>query len=605
LASGRWLLLLGLLLSLLAGYRQPTPPAQAQTAASLRRVNVPFAAQVDWAQSAIFWFGENEQGVPSRNYADVRLLYTAEALRVRVVVADYYLWYPDNPSAADDLTQYDAVAIYLDTGFDRAATPQTDDFFFLVGAHHWPNDNATQYHRQARGSGTGWDETWSEEWTDYEGLEWFCDPGPNSNICGIDYGWYVTFSIPWETLGFAGPPGEGAVWGLGVLLHDRDDQPPAGYVAPEPWPEAFNAASPATWGELHFGYADYAPPSATPEGTTTIRAASPTDDTVEDAWMGGGGGCASGHNGGSEINHGDDTGLYVGSETRPTHFPCFNKTFLRFALDALPAGKTIISATLTLHLWGHAGETPDLAQPSWVHLFTIGDLWDEMTIHWNNAPLAQENVAATWVNPYSGDRADPDWPGDPYTWDATQAVAEAYAGGRPLSVALYGSDTEQHSSKYLTSSETGDWNTEGRPTLTVVWGTSAATPQTTLNKQVWPVNVTNEDTVTYTLSWLGSGQPLTMTDALPTGLSAPSTLDASAGSASYDPAARRVTWTGTPDDGQAVTVTFAVGVQINGPTALHNTALLTASGQLVASATATIIIDGHSLYLPLVQRNEL
>jgi hypothetical protein len=277
---------------------------------------------------------------------------------------------------------------------------------------------------------------------------------------------------------------------------------------------------------------------------------------------------------------------------------------LRFALDALPAGKTIISATLTLHLWGHAGETPDLAQPSWVHLFTIGDPWDEMTIHWNNAPLAQENVAAIWVNPYSGDRADPDWPGDPYTWDATQAVAEAYAGGRPLSVALYGSDTEQHSSKYLTSSETGDWNAEGRPTLTVVWGTSSVTPQITLDKRVWPVSVTNGDAVTYTLSWLGSGQALTMTDPLPSGLSDPTSLDASEGSASYDPAARRVTWTGAPDNGQAVTVTFTTGVQIGGPTALHNTALLTASGQLVASDTATIIIDGHSLYLPLVRKDE-
>lgn len=58
--------------------------------------------------------------------------YTAEALRIRVTVVDYYLWYKVSPTATDDLTHYDAVAIYLDTGFDRAATPQTA--LFIVDA---------------------------------------------------------------------------------------------------------------------------------------------------------------------------------------------------------------------------------------------------------------------------------------------------------------------------------------------------------------------------------------------------------------------------------------------------------------------------------------
>jgi len=52
-----------------------------------------------------------------------------------------------------------------------------------------------------------------------------------------------------------------------------------------------------------------------------IRAASPTDNTVEDAWMGGGGTCGGGHEGGSEVNHGDDTGLFVGTETAPSTNP--------------------------------------------------------------------------------------------------------------------------------------------------------------------------------------------------------------------------------------------------------------------------------------------
>jgi hypothetical protein len=571
-------------------------PARAQSPASPRRVNVPYFPSVvdgtQWSQAAIFWFGKNEQGVPSRNYADVRVAYSALALHVRVTAVDYYLWYNQNPASADDLTQYDAVAIYLDVAHDRGTMPQTDDYFFLDGARHWPNDNAPQYHRQGQGNGSGWNTAWNGSWTDMEAMQWSCDPGPNSNSCGIDYGWTAVYTIPWTTFGLSGPPPEGTLWGLGVLLYDRDASPPAGYVAPEYWPETFAANSPATWGELHFGRADYRPTPAAPQGTTTIRAASPTDNTVEDAWIGGGGTCSGGHEGGSEINHGDDSDLFVGTETAPTHFPCFNKSYLRFSLDAIPPGKAIISATLTLHHWGNAGDSGQ-AQPSWVNLFTISDPWQEMSIHWNNAPLAQENVAASWIYPLT---SFPGWPGNPYNWDATQAVAEAYAAGRPVSLAIYGSDTAQHSSKYLTSSETGDWNATGRPTLVVVWGQ----PVAALSKQVWPMDVTNEDVVTYTLSWLGTGQALTMTDTLPNGLSNPGAIIASSGNANYNPGVRQVVWIGTPSAGQAVTVTFLATVQISGPLFLHNTAALIADSGVASSDTATILIDGRRVYLPLV-----
>src|SRR3990170_1043330 len=92
-----------------------------------RRVNIPyFTGAVDWAQTTIFWFGKNELSLPGRNYTDVRAAYTASGLQVRVVVVDYYLWYIANPTAASDLTQYDAVALYLDTNHDRAAAPQLD-----------------------------------------------------------------------------------------------------------------------------------------------------------------------------------------------------------------------------------------------------------------------------------------------------------------------------------------------------------------------------------------------------------------------------------------------------------------------------------------------
>jgi hypothetical protein len=49
-------------------------------------------------------------------------------------------------------------------------------------------------------------------------------------------------------------------------------------------------------------------------------------------------------------------------------------------------------------------------------------------------------------------------------------VAQAYGKGQPLRLAMYSADSDYHSGKYFTSSETGDWNAEGRPLLTVVWG---------------------------------------------------------------------------------------------------------------------------------------
>jgi len=561
------------------------------------RTNIPyFTNDVIWAESAIFWFGinepgENEQGdpIPGRNYTDVRLAYTSEALHVRFTVVDYYLWYNENPQPGNDLTQYDAISLYLDTDHDRAATPQDDDYTFLIGARHW--QDMSQYLRQGRGTGSGWDNTWTANWSGESGMQWSCNPGPNSNTCGIDYGWLAEYTIPWAALGLSGPPDNGIVWGLGVQLYDRDDQPPAGYVAPVFWPETSNAGSPATWGELHYGYSDYQPPAAIQSGTTVIRAISTTDNTVQDSWNGGGGLCSGGHEGGSEVNHGDSAELYVGTETAPTHFPCFNKSYLRFSLDNIPPGKVIISATLTLHHWGNAGDS-GLAQPSWVSLFTISDPWDEMAIHWNNAPLAQENISASWIYPllnFSG------WPGIPYDWDATKAVAEAYAEGRPASMAIYGSDTEQHSSKYLKSSETGDWNVEARPKLTVIWGD----PLAVVSKHVVPTRAKNGVTVMYTLEWSGTGQSQTLIDTLPVGLSAPGTLEASTGTVSYDTEKRQITWTGAPDEDQPVTVTYSVNVQVNGPLFLTNTATLTSPGG-IQIATATLGIDCYVVFLPRI-----
>jgi len=576
-------------------------------------VNAPyFSDGLDWGQTAIFWFGQNEQGdPPTRNYADVRVGYTADDLEIRFTIADYYLWYDENADSSSDLTQYDAVALYLDTAYDRATAPQPDDYRFLIGARF--SKDVDYYMRQARGNGSDWDVGWapSANWTALSVMSWSCNPGPNSNSCGIDYGWTAIFTIPWETLRLSGPPADGTVWGLGVRLYDRDDEPPNGYVSPEHWPETSSHNSPSTWGELAFNPPTYEPPFAVVKGTTTIRRATETDTSVvQDAWMGGGGWCSGGHEGGADTNHGGfnpdgsvkERELFAGSEVAVTHLPCFSKSFMRFYLNDLPPGKVIMSATLTLHHWGNSGnpsapEDENRPHDSYVWLYSISDDWTETGITWNNAPLAQKNLDVVRITPLS---SHPGWPGIPYTWDATEAVASAYAASQPVNLAIYDSANQRNTSKYLTSSECGDWNAEGRPTLTVVWGEA----QFVKSAQTVPAPSDTllglGGTITYTLKAWGSGQALTVTDVLPARISHPLMYTADYGSTTYDSVARKLTWTGSPSTGQAVSITYPVTVTQGGTYAIINTAHITVANGGTSTASYTVFVEPRQMFLPCI-----
>jgi hypothetical protein len=317
---------------------------------------------------------------------------------------------------------------------------------------------------------------------------------------------------------------------------------------------------------------------------------------VKDTWVGGGGGCSGGHEGDPEHdNYGTDTSLYVENQSLIADFPCFSKSFLRFHLNDVPPDKVILSAKLTLHHWGNA--RGDLAQPSLIWLFSVDGDWEEYTLTWNNAPLARENLTRTWVDVLTG---LPDFPGVPYEWDATQAVAEAYAAGEPVNVALYTADTEFHSAKYLTSSDAGDWNAEARPTLTIEWGE----PLATVTKHVSPAVPQAGQVVTYTLSLLGDGDSLVLTDDLPAAAGAPGAIQVTGGgTADYDPGTHRLSWSGSPGVGVPVQVAFPVTVEVSGPLAVRNTAVLTNSQGTVSSDTALVIVDAWQVWMPLVQRN--
>jgi hypothetical protein len=235
---------------------------------------------------------------------------------------------------------------------------------------------------------------------------------------------------------------------------------------------------PSTWGQMHFGVPGYRPPLSLRENVVTIRNGL-NGVSVKDAHVGGHTIC------GSHVDHWSEWGdaNYVGYEQINIQnqwdiadYPCFSKYYVTFPLDSLPpysSDKVISSATLSMTLFGNAGggewgEPPD----SYIQVLTVGEDWDESTLSWNNAPLALENISGTWVQP-----RDYTLPDKRYQWDVSRVVADAYAHGEPLRLALYSADGERHTGKYFWSSNVGDWNAASRPTLQVVVGNPCDAPE--------------------------------------------------------------------------------------------------------------------------------
>lgn len=574
---------------LLALAMTPGAPAHGQSG-TVRRVNAPyFSGVMDFNQAAVFWFGRVSS---TENYVDVRVGYTPVNLYVRLDVFDRYLFFDTTPSAPD-LTSWDAATLYLSRDGNSGAAPSTNAYR-LVAQLNQIGDSAA--HRAAyRGDGSAWvpDSLAFDAVTTWQG---------NALNDGLDdRGWGVSYRIPFASLGLAGPPAAGTVWGLALQLHDRDDL--AGSPIPlKLWPEAMTGTQPATWGQIHFGLPGYTPPPSLPGGTVTIRQGL-NGALVPDAGVGGtiGNLCPGDAsfiwNQWGNLNFAGAPGVNVQNQGNIADWPCFSKYYLTFPLSALPAGKSIQSATLTLHQWG--GSAPSLAKPSLLQALTVSGDWSESTLTWNNAPLALENVAQTWADVVDdcGVPGGTPWPCVERQFDVSRAVAQAYAAGAPLRLAIYEADLAMHSGKYFTTSDEADWNAAGRPTLSVVWGETFPP----LSKRARPLGVETGDSVTYTLQWNGNGQAMSLSDALPAGLSAPSGLSVNVGTAQYDAGTRRISWSGTPLAGQAVTLSYTVTVQTGGPLALTNQATLSGAGGS-SSAAATIYVDGFEAYLPLVRR---
>ncbi|MER3399653.1 MAG: hypothetical protein C4313_00725 [Thermoflexus sp.] len=431
--------------------------------AASRQVNAPRLSDplgTDFARMAIFWFG---RVTPTANYADVRVAYTDTELVVYVAVFDRRLWMDPDPSPTS-LTAWDAVSLFLNLDGPVGSAPTAAAFHFIGGLSN--ADRSGRYQAAFRGDGV----RWTRVSLPFGALAGWRGDALNNN--GDDRGWAMTFEIPFAALGRNGPPPEGTLWGLALMVHDRDDATGTPIPATT-WPERASPDRPASWGRLRFGLPVYAPPAARPGGTLTVRHRL-NGATVRDAAVGGYTRCGSGLQD-LWAQWGETTEAFYNPERSDFNiqnqvdvadWPCFSKYYVTFPLDGLPPGKAILSATLTLHLMGNGGSA-ETAPRSWIQVLTVNEDWDDRTLTWNNAPLAAENVGGAWVDPV---RQWPGWPGIPYTWDVTYAVARAYASGQPLRLVLYSADGAYHSGKSFVSSDVEDWNAEGRPTLRILWG---------------------------------------------------------------------------------------------------------------------------------------
>lgn len=470
--------LVGLLVGSTPGLQQPTLAAAPgslpqSTISGPRTINAPYIPVSDipvekFAEMGIFWFGKV---TTAQNYTDVRVGYNDSALFVMATVLDRMIWYDPAHNPAK-ITAYDGFSLTLNLGAATGA-PNTSSFRFDAQVSAGEQDR-TPWQIAYRGTGSTWQRDDSISFTSRRGLAGYTNGGSPTN------GWAITFIIPFESLGVAGKPADLTAWGMGLVMHDRDTK--LGTPTHKYWPEGSLVTRPSTFGRLVFGMPTYTPPPYTPGGEPIEIRHKKDGVKVVDAGVGGnlgsptkgshlcGGGNVTRWTLWGNYNYAGAHDTVIQNQSNPHDFPCFAKFYISFPLSTMPRGKVIVSAKLVMHMYGGSAWTE--AEDSLIQVSTIKNNFTESTITWNNAPLAQENVAQTWVEVIRTNTTPP-WPGIRYEWDVSRAVAEAYQANLPLRLAIYEADSKMHSGKYFTTSNTGDpegWNNEGRPTLVIEWG---------------------------------------------------------------------------------------------------------------------------------------
>ena len=123
-----------------------------------------------------------------------------------------------------------------------------------------------------------------------------------------------------------------------------------------------------------------------------------------------------------------------------------------------------------------------------------------------------------------------------------------------------------------------------------------------LEKTANPISGGQGTVITYTLSFFGSGSTLTLTDTLPSGVSAPGSfeLEGTSVTPTYDSDQHRLTWSDTLSASQEVTIGYTVVITTSEHLTLVNTAELSGAGGEHSTAMAIIIANPYLIYLPLI-----
>ena len=438
-----------------------TPSAKAVVTSPSRRIDMPyFTTAVPFNQTAIFWFGDV---TPTDTYTDVRVGYNSSGLYIDLQVADQYLWYDTNTSAPN-ISLYDNASIYLNTTSSASSLAAQQSYKFQAGVNGYKK--RSNYQQAYTGSGTTWTAA-KIPFTTVYGWRGHGFNGP------ADFGWSMTYLIPFASLGLSGPSTQGTVWKLAIQVHNRNDA--ANTPLPDKWwpDDAPSAVNPASWGDLQFGLSSYQPPKTSSTKSYTIRNGLSSNPAVTDGMVGGSLSC-----GNQGLNRWTQWGtrsypaaaqINIQNESDLSDWNCYSKFYVTFPLSSLPTmGQSLVNAKVTLYEYGNSGPQ-GVVNPSYIQVAVVNEDWNPATLSWNTAPLVQENICSIQVNNKTKAGVLPP-PGIPNTWDVSWAAAQAYSAGQPLRLVFYSTDNQHNAGKYFWSSYVGNWNTNGRPTLQVTLG---------------------------------------------------------------------------------------------------------------------------------------
>jgi hypothetical protein len=161
----------------------------------------------------------------ANNSTDTRSGWTAQNLYLGYSISDATI--NVNQTGRDgELWNGDGVEVMIDRNATRPSTPNANDYHLLINT-----DNAVT---DERGTGTGWDRTWTANAT--------------TAVTRTATGYTVEIAVPWTAIG--GTPTTGATLGLDVANNDSDTP---GQVTPYDWAHLTRFAQPQAWGILTLG----------------------------------------------------------------------------------------------------------------------------------------------------------------------------------------------------------------------------------------------------------------------------------------------------------------------------------------------------------------